>query len=93
MKHARIAIGALSLSAAGFVGLISHEGFTDRAIIPVKGDRPTVGFGSTFRDDGSPVQMGDTITAPRAVQRSFNHIAKDEQGIKQCVTAPLFQRE
>ena len=89
----RMAVAALSLSAAGFVGLIAHEGFSDRAIIPVKGDRPTVGFGSTFRDDGTPVQMGDTITAPRAVQRSFNHIAKDEQGIKQCVTAPLFQRE
>jgi GH24 family phage-related lysozyme (muramidase) len=93
MKHPRIAIAALSLSAAGFVGLISHEGFTDRAIIPVKGDRPTVGFGSTFRDDGTPVQMGDTITAPRAVQRSFNHISKDESRLKQCVSAPLHQHE
>ena len=93
MKHPRIAIAALSLSAAGFVGLVSHEGFTDRATIPVKGDRPTVGFGSTFRDDGAPVQMGDTITAPKAVARSFNHIAKDESRLKQCVTAPLTQHE
>jgi lysozyme len=93
VKHPRIAIAALSLSAAGFVGLITHEGFTDKAIVPVKGDRPTVGFGSTFRDDGTPVQMGDTITAPRAVQRSFNHIAKDESRLKQCITAPLHQWE
>lgn len=93
MKHPRIAIAALSLSAAGFVGLVAHEGFTDRAIVPVKGDRPTVGFGSTFRDDGTPVQMGDTITAPKAVQRSFAHIAKDESRLKQCVTAPLAQHE
>jgi lysozyme len=89
----RIAVAALSLSAAGFVGIVAHEGYTDRAIIPVKGDRPTVGFGSTFRDDGTPVQMGDTITAPRAVARSFAHIARDESRLKQCVTAPLAQAE
>jgi GH24 family phage-related lysozyme (muramidase) len=93
MRHPRVAIAALSLSAAGFVGLLTHEGYSDRAIVPVPGDRPTVGFGSTFRDDGTPVQMGDTITAPRAVQRSFNHIAKDESRLKQCVTAPLHQWE
>jgi lysozyme len=93
MKHTRIAVAALSLSAAGFVGLISHEGFSDQAIIPVKGDRPTVGFGSTFRDDGTPVRMGDTITAPKAVQRSFAHITKDETRLKQCVKAPITQYE
>lgn len=92
MRH-RTAIGALSLSAAAFAALVMHEGFTDRAIIPVKGDRPTVGFGSTFRDDGSPVQMGDTITAPRAVARSLAHIAKDETALKRCVTGPLSQAE
>ena len=86
-------VAALSLSALGFVGLVSHEGYTDRAVVPVKGDRPTVGFGSTFRDDGSPVQMGDTITAPKAVQRSYNHIARDEGRLKQCVKAPLHQHE
>lgn len=93
MKHPRTTITALSLSAVAFVGLVSHEGFTDRAVIPVKGDRPTVGFGSTFDDQGKPVQMGDTITAPQAVKRSFAHIAKDESRIKQCVTAPLAQYE
>ena len=89
----RNAIAALSLSAAALVGLLAHEGYSDRAIIPVAGDRPTVGFGSTFRDDGSPVRMGDTITPPKAVARSYAHIAKDEAGIKRCVTAPLTQGE
>lgn len=93
MKHPRTMIGALSLSAAALVGLLAHEGYSDRAIIPVAGDRPTVGFGSTFRDDGSPVRMGDTITPPKAVARSYAHIAKDEAGIKRCVTAPLTQGE
>jgi lysozyme len=93
MKHARVGIGALALSAAGLVGLIAHEGYTERAVIPVKGDRPTVGFGSTFRDDGAPVQMGDTITPPKAVARSLAHVQRDESRLKKCVTAPLHQAE
>lgn len=93
MKHPRTMIGALSLSAAALVGLLAHEGYSERAIIPVAGDRPTVGFGSTFRDDGSPVRMGDTITPPKAVARSYAHIARDEAGLKKCVTAPMTQGE
>lgn len=89
----RTRIAGLSLSAAAFVALVSHEGYTDKAIIPVKGDRPTVGLGSTFRDDGTPVQMGDTITPVKAIQRSQAHIAKDETRLRQCVTAPLTQYE
>lgn len=89
----RTHIAALSLSAVALVGLISHEGYTDKAVIPVVGDRPTVGLGSTFRDDGSPVRMGDTITPQKAVVRTLAHIQKDERGIKSCVTAPLTQAE
>jgi lysozyme len=93
IKHVRLAVSALSLSLAGFVGLVAHESYTDKAIVPTKNDRPTVGFGSTFRDDGSPVQMGDTITPPRAIARSAAHIAKDEAGLKRCVTGPMSQVE
>lgn len=70
-----------------------HESYTETAVIPVKNDRPTVGFGSTFREDGSAVQMGDKITPPKALARSLAHIQKDETRIKQCVTAPLTQTE
>ena len=93
MRHPRIAFAALTLSAAGFAGLVLEESYTSSAVVPTKGDRPTVGFGSTFRDDGSPVQMGDTITPARAVARSVAHIAKDEVGLKRCVTGALSQSE
>lgn len=89
----RTVVTALSVSAAALVTLALDEGYTDRAIVPTQGDRPTVGFGSTFREDGSPVRMGDTITPPAALARTLAHIQKDERGIKQCVTAPLFQHE
>lgn len=84
---------ALSLSAAGLLGIVLSEGYTDQAVIPTKGDRPTVGFGSTFREDGSPVQMGDTITPPKALARTLAHVQRDESGLKRCVTAPLTQGE
>ena len=90
---ARIAAAALALSASAFVALVASEGFTGRAVVPTQGDRPTVGFGSTFRDDGTPVQLGDTITAPQALARTLAHIEKDEGALRHCVTAPLHQVE
>ena len=42
----RVAVGALSLSAAALIGLATHEGYTGKAVIPTKGDVPTVGFGA-----------------------------------------------
>lgn len=89
----RTKIGALSLSAVAFIGLVTHEGYKESAYIPTVGDKYTIGFGSTFRDDGSPVRMGDTITPPQALARTLAHIEKDESALRQCVTAPLHQRE
>jgi len=89
----RYAIGGLSLSAAAFVALLATEYYTSNAVIPTKNDRPTVGFGSTFRDDGSPVKLGDTITPTQAVIRSYNHILKSESALKRCVTTPVNQVE
>src|ERR1700761_1403670 len=84
----RTAIAALALSAAGFVGIITREGYTDNAIIPTKGDKPTNGFGMT-----EGVKMGDKTNPVQAAQRSLSFIQKQEGAIKQCVTAPLNQGE
>lgn len=78
----RIAVAALSLSFAGFVGLVGREWFTERAIVPTKGDVPTLGFGSTVYEDGTPVRMGDTITPVRAIQLAQSHISKDEAAFR-----------
>lgn len=84
----RIAVAVLSLSAVAFGGLVAYEGYSDQAIIPVPGDVPTLGFGTT-----EGVRMGDTITPPKAVQRALQDVAKYEGAIKKCVTVPLHQRE
>lgn len=93
MSKARLATGLLSLSAVALVGLASKEGYTDKAVIPVKGDVPTVGFGSTTRLDGSAVQMTDTTTPVKALQRTLAYIQTAEAGFKGCVKAPLTQGE
>lgn len=89
----RIPIYLLSLSAAGLIAIWNQEGYTDKAVIPTPGDVPTIGYGSTIKEDGLPVQMGDTITPTQAAKRSYTHIQKDEVWLKKCVTAELYQWE
>lgn len=85
---ARITIASLSLSAIGFGGLVAYEGYCERACIPVPGDVPTLGFGTT-----EGVTPGDRITPPQAVQRALRDVQKFEGAVKQCVTVPLYQYE
>ncbi len=84
----RRAVAMLTLSAAALVGIVLHEGYTDRAVIPVKGDVPTIGFGTT---DG--VRLGDTTTPPKALERALADVKKFEGALKTCVTVPLAQHE
>ena len=81
-------IGAMVLSAAALVGLALYEGYSDKAIIPVKGDVPTIGFGTT-----GGVKMGDKITPPQALVRALQDIQKFEGALKNCVKVPLAQHE
>ncbi len=84
----RAAISTLVLSAMGLVGIALHEGYSDRAVIPVPGDVPTIGFGST-----EGVKLGDKTTPPAALARALSSIQKFEGAVKQCVTVPLSQIE
>lgn len=88
MTTARNTIAALSLSAAALVGMALHEGYRDTAYIPVPGDVPTIGFGTT---DG--VKSGDKITPTQALVRALADIQRFEGAIKRCVTVPLHQHE
>ena len=84
----RRSLAAISLSAAALVGIVLHEGYSDRAIIPVPGDVPTIGFGTT-----AGVKLGDTITPPQALARALVDVQQFEGAIKTCVTVPLTQNE
>ena len=88
IQRPRTTIAVLALSAAALVGIVSHEGYTDTAVVPVPGDVPTIGFGTTHG-----VKLGDRTTPPKALQRTLSDVQKDEGAIKACVKVPLYQRE
>jgi lysozyme len=88
MSRVRLAVAAMSLSAAAFVGILTREGYTDQAIIPVPGDVPTYGFGAT-----EGVKMGDSTTPVKAAQRALTDASKYEGALKRCVKVPLHQAE
>ena len=91
----RTLVAALTLSAAAFGTWQASEGFTDKAVIPTKGDVPTLGHGSTRWEDGRPVKMEDTITRPRAAQLARNLISADERAFAASLPpdARLYQGE
>lgn len=93
MSNPRMVIASLTLSAATLVGLALSEGYTDKAVIPVPGDRPTTGFGTTFNADGSPVRMGDTTTPQRALVLLLRDASKFERAVKRCAPVPMHPYE
>lgn len=84
----RIQVAALSLSAATLVGIALHEGYREDAYIPVPGDVPTIGFGTT-----EDVELGDKTTPERALVRLLKDANKFESVIQTCVKVPLHQYE
>lgn len=87
----RLAATLLSLSAAGLVGIATHEGFTSRAIIPVPGDVQTIGFGTTRNPDGSPVRMGQTTTPEKAMAYLLADAGQAQQAVARCIARPITQ--
>lgn len=84
----RLPLVALRLSAVALVSIAGWEGYKSVAYIPVPGDVPTIGFGTT-----KDVKMGDTIDPVTALQRKIRDVEKFEGAIKQCVHVPLAQHE
>jgi lysozyme len=86
--ESRTKIAALVLSAAAMVGIANHESFRDSAYIPVPGDVPTIGFGTT-----EGVRMGDKISVERALVRLLADASKFESAVKRCAAVPMYQYE
>lgn len=79
----KVAAALLGASALFFVHVKDKEGFTAKPVVPVKGDRPTQGHGSTFKPDGTPVKMTDPpITRAIADKWLRNDVSKREVAFK-----------
>jgi len=85
----RLIIAALSLSASGLVGLASYEGYRGEAYVPVPGDVPTIGFGTT-----QDVQPGETTDPVRALIRLDEHVDRAQRDMRACIgDVALYQHE
>lgn len=82
-------IAVLALSAAALIGIATHEGYSDRPIIPVKGDRLTIGFG-----DATGVKATDKTDPVRALIRLGDHVHNFQRELKNCIgEVPMHQHE
>ena len=84
----RTNVTALVLSAAALIGIVVHEGYSDTAYVPVAGDVPTIGFGTT-----GGVKLGDKTTPIKALERALTDVNSFENALKKCVIVPLHQYE
>lgn len=85
----RTLIASLTLSASALVGLAVHEGYREEAYIPVKGDRPTLGFG-----DAQGVKPGDKTDPVRALIRLNQQADTFQKQMRQCIgDVPMYQYE
>ena len=85
----------LGISAAALIGLfVARENIVLDAMIPVPGDVPTVGAGTTQYPNGQPVRMGDKVTPQRAVFLLGHDAARHTQDLMRCIgDVPLYQSE
>ena len=84
----RLKTTLLAFSAAALVGLVGYESYTSTAVIPIPGDVPTIGFGTT-----EGVRLGDKTTPPAALARTLQDVQQFEGAIRRCVKVPLHQHE
>jgi lysozyme len=85
----RVLVASLTLSASALVGLAVHEGYREEAYIPVKGDRPTLGFG-----DAQGVKLGQKTDPVRALIRLNSQADAFQQQMRQCIgEVPMYQHE
>lgn len=86
--NGRLSSTILALSASALVGIAVHEGYSPVAYEPVKGDVPTIGFGTT-----EGVEISDKITPERALLRLLQDANKFEKAVKRCAPVPMHQFE
>lgn len=76
-----------SISGAGVIYTAGYEGFTSKPVIPVKGDVPTIGIGTTVYCNGKKVTMKDpSITKEEALRQLKCHMQKDAKGFNQSLS-------
>lgn len=93
LSNFRKPIVSLIIGSSLVSSVVFYEGFTEKAVIPIKNDKVTYGSGFTTREDGSPVRMGDTITRKQSDLRLVKELQKYGDAVKRCAPVDMFQYE
>lgn len=88
IRPSRTLVASLAVSASALVGIAQYESYTTDAVIPVPGDVPTIGFGTT-----GGVKIGDKITPPRALVLLLADADKSAKAVQRCAPVPMYQHE
>lgn len=88
ISFVRIAVASLTISAAGMVGIAGWEKYRGDAYVPTRNDVPTIGWGETHG-----VKPGDKTTPDRALVQLLHSAEAHADGVRECVTVPLYQYE
>lgn len=83
----------LLITLALVTGVATYEGWEPSAMIPIKGDVPTLGYGTTQYPDGTKVALGDTVTRKQASEYLQHDLDKFKVGMMKCVSGSLAQYE
>lgn len=90
----RAVVAMMVVTASTLVSTGVLEDWRGDAYLPVKGDKYTYGYGSTTRDDGTPVRKGDKTTPARSLVRLHWDLENVyANALKKCITAPLYVDE
>lgn len=90
-------IAAILVGATLVLGVAQHEGFRDKAYFATQHEKQqgisTIGYGSTYHPDGTPVKQGETITRAKAEEYLKGHIESYKKIMAKCVKVPLHEKE
>lgn len=93
-REGRTLVAALTISAAGFAGWLASEGFSPSPYVPTKGDVPTIGYGATRYEDGTPVRLSDPpITRERAEMLARSLLSQDERRFRESLPGVKLHQE
>ena len=90
---ARRVLTSIVVSSALVASVATYEGFRPIAYRPLPQDVLTLGSGFTRREDGTPIQLGDTITKQESDNRLRKELSTYKHNITKCITVPLTDNE
>ena len=83
----------MKIGAKGLTHIKSFEGFVPNAYLDPVGI-PTIGYGATYYQDGTPVRMGDApITEAQALALLAFQVGRYADAVARYVQVPLAQEE